>query len=76
MNTGIIVDTCIWIDFFRSPASELAMHLKGLLRERKVTMVGMVLAEILQGIRSPKESRLVEESLDKLPSQHLTPPAS
>ena len=67
MNTRIIVDTCVWIDFFRRPASELAMHLKSLLRERKVTMTGMVLAEILQGIKSTKESRLVKESLDKLP---------
>lgn len=67
MSTGIIADTCIWIDFFRKPDSELTLHLKGLIRERKVTMTGMVLAEILQGIKSQKESRLVKESLDKLP---------
>ncbi len=33
MNTGIIVDTCVWIEFFRRPASELSVHLKSLLLE-------------------------------------------
>jgi predicted nucleic acid-binding protein len=72
MDTRIIVDTCIWIDFFRRPDSELTIHLKGLLRERKVTMTGMVLAEILQGIKSQKELRLVKESLDRLPYVEMT----
>ncbi|MBW1706207.1 MAG: PIN domain-containing protein [Deltaproteobacteria bacterium] len=72
MSTGIIVDTCVWIEFFRRPESDLTVHLKGLLRERKVTMVGMVLAEILQGIKVQKEARLVKESLKKLPYLEMT----
>ena len=47
MSTGIIVDTCVWIEFFRKPESEPTVRLNGLLRERRVRMVGMVLAEIL-----------------------------
>jgi len=72
MNTGIIVDTCVWIEFFRRPESDLTVHLKGLLRERRVAMVGMVLAEILQGIKVQKEARLVKESLKKLPYLEMT----
>ena len=72
MNTGIIVDTCVWIEFFRKPESDLTVHLKGLLRERSVTMVGMVLAEILQGIKVQKEAMLVKESLNKLPYLEMT----
>ncbi len=72
MNTGIIVDTCVWIEFFRKPESDLTVHLKGQLRERRVTMVGMVLAEILQGIKVQKEARLVKESLNKLPYLEMT----
>ena len=72
MNTGIIADTCIWIDFFRRPESDLTAHLKGLLRERRVAMVGMVMAEILQGIKVRKEARLVEESLKRLPYFEMT----
>lgn len=72
MNTGIIVDTCVWIEFFREPESELTLHLKALLRERKVIMVGMVMAEILQGVKAPKEANLVKQSLEKLPYMEIT----
>jgi predicted nucleic acid-binding protein len=67
MNTGIIVDTCVWIEFFRKQESELTLHLRGLLRERKVIMVGMVMAEILQGVKAPQEANLVKQNLGKLP---------
>ena len=72
MNTGIIVDTCVWIEFFREPESELTLHFKSLLRERKVIMVGMVMAEILQGVKTPKETNLVEQNLEKLPYLEIT----
>ena len=72
MNNGIIVDTCVWIVFFREPESELTLHLKGLLRERKVIMVGMVMAEILQGVKAQKEANLVKQSLGKLPYLEVT----
>jgi predicted nucleic acid-binding protein len=72
MNTGIIVDTGVWIEFFREPESALTLHHKGLLRERKVIMVGMVMAEILQGVKAPKEANLVKQSLEKLPYWEVT----
>jgi hypothetical protein len=72
MSTGIIVDTCVWIVFFREPESELTLYLKRLLRERKVIMVGMVMAEILQGVKAQKEATLVKQSLGKLPYLEVT----
>ncbi|HUU53115.1 MAG TPA: PIN domain-containing protein [Candidatus Bathyarchaeia archaeon] len=72
MNTGIIVDTCVWIEFFRKSESKLTLHLKDLLRERKVIMAGMVMAEILQGVKAPKEAKLVKQSLGKLPYLEIT----
>ncbi|MEA3487120.1 MAG: PIN domain-containing protein [Thermodesulfobacteriota bacterium] len=72
MNTGIIVDTCVWIEFFRKPESKLTLHLKSLLRERRVIMVGMVMAEILQGVKALKEANLVKQSLEKLPYLEIT----
>lgn len=72
MNTGIIADTCVWIEFFRKPDAALTLHLKRLIREEKVVMTGMVLAEILQGIKSQKESGLVRDHLLKLPYLETT----
>jgi len=72
MSTGIIVDTSVWVEFFRRPDADITLRLKKLLRERKVVMVGMVLAEILQGVKAPREAGLVRESLEKLPYLETT----
>ena len=72
MNTRVIVDTSIWIEFFRDATSALSLHLQALLRERRVFLVGMVLAEILQGVKSPKEQNLVRQNMNHLPYLEIT----
>jgi len=72
MNTGIIVDTCVWIEFFRKRESAITRHLKSLLRERKVIMVGMVLAEVLQGVKRPPEAVLVKSHLKRIQYVEMT----
>ncbi len=72
MDTEIIADTCVWIEFFRNSESELTFQLKGHIKKRNVLMTGMVLAEILQGIKTKKEAGIVKESLKKLPYLEVT----
>lgn len=72
MNTGIIVDTSVWIVFFNHPQSPLTNYLKSLLRNRRVILVGMVLAELMPGIKTPKEAGLVQQHLRKLPYLEMT----
>lgn len=72
MDTRIIVDTTIWIEFFRKPESTVSDHVKDLLRQRRVVMVGMVLSEIAQGVKDPKEAKLVLSSFTKLPYSEMT----
>jgi hypothetical protein len=72
MDTRIIVDTTIWIEFFRNPQSPHSNHLKDLLRQRRVVMAGMVLAEIVQGVKDPKEAKLVLSGFTKLPYSEMT----
>lgn len=72
MSTGIIVDTSVWVEFFRAPSSPLTRHLLGLLRSNRVVLVGMVLAELLQGIRNSKEAARVRRSLEALPYTETT----
>jgi len=72
MDTRIIVDTTVWIEFFRNPQSPHSNHLKDLLRQRRVVIVGMVLAEIVQGVKAPREADLVLTSLTKLPYSEMT----
>lgn len=63
----IIVDTSVWIEFFRNEDSQVSNHLKQLLRSGKVTLTGMILAEILQGIKSPREVKIVKRNFKALP---------
>jgi len=72
MDTRIIVDTTVWIEFFRNPQSPHSNHLKDLLRQRRVVMVGMVLSEIVQGVKALREADLVLTSLTKLPYSEMT----
>lgn len=72
MNTEIIVDTSVWIEFFRHADAPVTLHLHALLRSRRVIMVGIVLAEVLQGIKDPSEANLIRENMEKLPYLEMT----
>lgn len=63
----VIVDTSIWIQAFRPGVSPERRALDGLLRQREVAMVGPVLAEVLQGTRSPDEFQELLIRLTALP---------
>ena len=49
----VVADTSIWISFFNRPASVEKQVLDELLDRDEVVLVGVVLTELLQGIRSP-----------------------
>jgi len=66
MSTRIIVDTTVWIEFFRDEKSLISIHLQGLLRSGRVALTGMVLSEILQGVKGAREAALVKKSLEPL----------
>lgn len=66
-NIMVIVDTSVWIEFLRNCDSNISDHLKQLLRSGKVAITGMILAEILQGIKNPNEADAVKKSLESLP---------
>jgi predicted nucleic acid-binding protein len=59
----ILVDSSVWIDHFRDAAIGPVLRLRALI-ERELLLVGdLVLCEVLQGVRSDAEARLVEEAL-------------
>ncbi|MBN2467360.1 MAG: PIN domain-containing protein [Deltaproteobacteria bacterium] len=62
----VLADTCIWIDYFRtsSPTSE---ELKKLIREEAVVSTGVVLLELLQGIKKPGDKNVVKDVIMALP---------
>ncbi len=64
----VLIDTSIWIDFFQHPDSLHAARLEDLVREHnRAVLCGIVLQEVLQGIRDDKSHAVTKVRLTKLP---------
>ncbi|MDD2367085.1 MAG: PIN domain nuclease [Desulfuromonadaceae bacterium] len=64
----VLVDTSIWIDFFQAPESHTGLVLVSLIKDHNnVALCGIVLQEVLQGIRNQNSFVLVRERLLKFP---------
>ena len=60
----IVVDTSVWIDFFRDTGTWQVEHLAQLIADDEpVALTDIVLTEILQGLPSDREARRVERRL-------------
>jgi predicted nucleic acid-binding protein len=63
----ILVDTTVWIDFFSNRHAAHTAYLAKLIEQQDdICICGVVLTEILQGIKNTKEQRQVEEGLESL----------
>jgi predicted nucleic acid-binding protein len=60
----ILVDTSVWIDFFRSADTPQAALLDSYLGSSRLAVGDLIAAEVLQGIRDEREYRLVKKTLD------------
>ncbi|MBN1868295.1 PIN domain nuclease [Candidatus Sumerlaeota bacterium] len=63
----ILVDTSVWIDFFAGRNAAHVERLAAFLSEGKdICICGIVLAEVLQGIRSDQEHRRTKKYFESL----------
>jgi predicted nucleic acid-binding protein len=63
----LLVDTTVWIDFFRGIESEKVTVLEKCIRNREdICCCGFVLTEVLQGIRDDKELATVKRLFEGL----------
>jgi hypothetical protein len=63
----ILVDTSVWIDFFRGTDSPEAQRLAAAIRDGEdLALCGLILTEILQGIESEEQARKTRKSLAAL----------
>lgn len=64
----VLVDTSVWIDFFQDDDSLYAKTLEGLIKDNnRAVICGVVLQEVLQGIKEHTTYELTKERLLKLP---------
>jgi predicted nucleic acid-binding protein len=68
----VIADTSVWIPFFNRPDSPEKTALDLLIDADEVALVGVVLAELLQGCRAPSERDALSDALLALPYYEVT----
>jgi predicted nucleic acid-binding protein len=59
----IVVDTTVWIDFFRAKDTDQTMRLRRLIGRELILIGDIVLVEILQGVRDDAQAVRVEQAL-------------
>jgi len=61
-SKGVLVDTSIWVEFFK-PESPAGKKLESLIIKNSVWVCGIVLFELLQGVKSEAEKTKILEAL-------------
>ena len=64
-NEHVLVDTSVWIEFFKSQ-SKIGDTLETLLKKDSVWVCGVILFELVQGIRSDSEKARIIQFLKDL----------
>jgi predicted nucleic acid-binding protein len=63
----VIVDTSAWIDFFRNQSGEIGDMVAALIEQDRAALVGPVLSELLQGLKTRQEATALNELFSILP---------
>lgn len=72
MPVKLLPDTCVWIDFLKGRNTTLTLQLEQALLQGEVYTCGVVLYELLQGIRNPGEDEQVRTAFDALTMLEMT----
>jgi predicted nucleic acid-binding protein len=57
----VLIDTSVWIEYFRGADFALTQAVEALIKSGSVCTAGIILAELLQGARSNREMRVIED---------------
>lgn len=70
-SKGVLVDTSVWIEFFK-PESPIGKKLESLLVKNSVRVCGIILFELLQGVKSEAEKTKILEALSTIEYFEMT----
>ena len=71
IGRGVIVDTSVWIAFFQGKTLHESQLVK-LIEDQRVFITGIIMAELLQGIKNVKEEMKIAEAMSAIPSLEIT----
>lgn len=71
----ILVDSSVWIDLLNNVITEPVTRLRQLIPNSPILVGDLILCEVLQGLRTEAQARLVERSLGRFEAVSLLDPA-
>ena len=71
IEDGVIVDTSVFISFFRG-TEKIAEKVTELLENNKVIITGIIIAELLQGMKDLKEQKDISDILAEISILEIT----
>ncbi len=64
----VLVDSSVWIDYLSSHVSKIDQKLEALIRpNNQAVITGIILQEVLRGIRNPRSDRVTQKLMQRLP---------
>ena len=71
----ILVDSSVWIDFFRGIDNSGALKLREILRHAKIVVGDLIIVEVLQGYTVEREAEKASELLGRFEQVSIADPA-
>jgi predicted nucleic acid-binding protein len=68
----VLPDTCAWIDFFRGTESPLTAAVARSLQQAETVTCGVVIMELLQGVKTSREESLILNAFAALPHLEMS----
>ena len=66
---GVLIDSSVWVDFFRG--SDIVKLVKELVIPNQARLCGLVISEVIQGIKNEKEREIVKEAFRGIPYMEM-----
>jgi tRNA(fMet)-specific endonuclease VapC len=72
MQDKMLIDTSVWIEFFRKKESSISSRLKEYLKLNQACYTGPIAVEVYQGAKTPKEIQIIDQLLQTIHYVEIT----
>jgi len=66
MPDKVLIDTSVWVDFFRKKESPVSLKVREYLKLNQVYYAGPILVELYQGAKTQREMEILDQVFDTI----------
>jgi len=72
MPDKVLIDTSVWIEFFRKQGTNVSTKLREYLKLNQACYAGPIAVELYQGAKTPKEIQVIDQLFETVPYVEIT----